>query len=621
MATKIYLDITQTYPRSNQAGYRDLLPTSSNSSATGPLGATVLPNGERQFRPASGSAPDSGFWSERVSVAATISGTITFQIRLFESLAVEARLRARLYRITAGGSMVESLVAQADSDVLTGGTPFNYVFTVVPTAFDVVPGERFILRLFAVATSEAIDSGAATIMYGIADRSWVEFTETLTFKTNGTPIVFRRTTASGIGSFRDLLETGGVTAFTKAHLPTITGATELQFRELSPNPLLTFTHLSVPGFASTTNASSYVSGSVTPVANKLYLLAVVTSDAAPEATVPTVSSTTGLTFVQVGSSIVFNTIADNLHRLTLFRALKTSGLSTGTFTVNLTDSGTGCAVIVHEVVDVDTTGVDGENAIRNVVTANSDNTANPSVTFGAVDEALVTKTYGCFGLSIATAPTVGANYTGFARTYSSPTTGLFAEYATGSQSVANCTVAASNWAAIGVEVVGPTFPLIEWVSSRVKGPGWFVDATVLDQIVTKLWGYCSHADANAAMRLKCWRRKPDGTELLVFSGDVAVEMLVNSAGSAQSLSSPTLAQETEFREDDRIIVRMYVTNLGGTMAGLHNCYFDYDDDGIDTDGNSYLRSLYDFEFKSEADPAGDEVVPSGGATLGMSNGQ
>ncbi len=215
------------------------------------------------------------------------------------------------------------------------------------------------------------------------------------------------------------------------------------------------TEITAAAVASTTNATTYASASFTPVVNRLYLLGVVHSDTAPEATVPTVATTTGLAFVQIGSSIVFDTIASNVHRLTIFRALKTSGLSAGTYTITLGDAGTGATGILLEVQGMNTGGTDGSGAIGTTWTNNGDASANPTVTIAA----LANNNNGIvafFGSDIATAPTAPAGWDTWSDpNYNTPATGGFAMSRGGhsGSNTVSCTLSTSDWAAFALEVV------------------------------------------------------------------------------------------------------------------------------------------------------------------------
>lgn len=213
----------------------------------------------------------------------------------------------------------------------------------------------------------------------------------------------------------------------------------------------------------TSNTTTYASGSFTPVANRLYLLAVVHSDTAPEATVPTVTTTTGLAFVQVGSSIAFDTIASNVHRITLFRAMKSSGLSNGTYTVTLADAGTGAASVLIEVTQVVTTGTDGADAVRNISTNNADAGANPSITMAgafASNNNGIAAFFGFDSQTAATASNEGWTVVGDA-SYNTPATGVTALWRGANNATAVCTHGSADWAGIAVELVSEAVPEIQ----------------------------------------------------------------------------------------------------------------------------------------------------------------
>lgn len=230
---------------------------------------------------------------------------------------------------------------------------------------------------------------------------------------------------------------------------------------------ITFTDITAAAVADTSNATTYASASFTPIVNRLYLLGVVHADAAPEATVPTVATTTGLTFVQIGSSIVFDTIASNVHRLTLFRAMKPSGLSAGTYTITLGDAGTGATGLLLESNDqINTGGTDGSSAVTNNSTNNGDASANPTVTLGAFsnnNNAIVA----FYGSDIQTAPTAPAGWTAAGNPdFATPGTGGFAMWIGGVKSPATCTLSSSDWAAIAVEVVSASTTNYETLTQK-----------------------------------------------------------------------------------------------------------------------------------------------------------
>src|SRR3972149_5557295 len=81
---------------------------------------------------------------------------------------------------------------------------------------------------------------------------------------------------------------------------------------------------SAMGEVSDVDASSYTTTGAAGANNKLYLITVENSHASAPA-LPTLTHSGGLTCVEIANSLGSN------RRVTLFRALKTSGVSAGTF--------------------------------------------------------------------------------------------------------------------------------------------------------------------------------------------------------------------------------------------------------------------------------------------------
>jgi hypothetical protein len=71
-----------------------------------------------------------------------------------------------------------------------------------------------------------------------------------------------------------------------------------------------------------------------------------------------------------------------------------------------------------------------------------------------------------------------------------------------------------------------------------------------------------------------------------------------------------------FREDDRMVLRCYVTN-NGTMGGGATCTLTYDLNAITGTGASYLGVNGAFTFKAEGDPAASHEIAGSLATTGM----
>lgn len=622
MATKLYFSTARTHPGAPipTKQYDVVRTVTINTNLHDAMNDV---NGERAFALFSDTDTiPSAFFTERATTEFTISGPITFYVSYEVGTGVTAKLRIRLSKITVGGSDVETpiLTADAPSNFAVGHSFVTFSGTP-PTSVVVYPNERLVFRFFALpgdGSSYGTPGGTLSIyhtpVYAAqdADEWWVELTEDFTLKDNGSYLYFRRTNTIGIDDFLDMLEAKGSSAFTTAVAATMPSGTRVPLTQTQFPVTWAPVELTAAGIASTSNAASYVSPSFTPVANRLYLLGVVHSDAAPEATVPTITGTTGLTFVQVGSSTPYNTIASNIHRLTVFRALKTSGLSAGTYTVNLADAGTGCIaqILEYPTGAVVTTGADGADAVRNIVSSNGDASANPTLTMGSY--LVGYNSLAMFVASEATGTTAGSGWSGSTNpTYATPSTALFAQWRQGAPSTAPVTQASGDWAALAVEVVTATPPAtVEWISPRI-GPLGFVSAAGSFRL--QINANESDALANAGLLVEIYHRTPSGTDTLVATCNTTE--LSTSASFLTITAALVLAKA--FTEDTRFVCRAFVKNVG-TMAGAHSVTVQYD-------GNGSLETrlvVWDSPaFKAEADPPATGIIPSGGALSGVSNGQ
>lgn len=602
----------------------DLVRVLSGSGVTYTYNASftsVEPAGELKFS-RGGAASLVEFWSERAAEQVTISGSITFAVyHGAPTGGWEGKHRCRLYVVRGGGSDVRTLIVTATSETFSASG--QEIFAVTPdTPVTVVRGDRFMLL---VTTVEDNAVGAPhSIFTGSADVTtiYVEFTETFTFLDNLTRLYLRRTVVNAIDDFRDMLAVRGSSAATTGVTATEEAAEELQCTLEAAQPFLGV-NISAAAIQDTSNASTYVSGSFTPVADRLYFLSVTHSDAAPETTVPTITTTTGLTFVEV-ATIVFDTIASNVHRLTLFRAMESSGLSAGTYTVNFADAATGCCALLSEVPDLVTTGADGADAVRNIISNNANASANPSITLGAFND-VRNGVFACFASDIATVPTAGAGFTGLGHaTIGTPTKGVFAEFQAGNDTSVNCTLASSDWAGIAVELVRRaevSTVYLEWISGRVKESFSF---TAADQFSGRVYAHESDALANLRGRVKLFNRAPDGTRTLVATMDRTSELSTSAApviwGPTDGSSTETLVQATGFHEDDRVILGVYIfPNPSTTMPAGYTCTITFDHNVANITGDCWLEMVSPLTFKAEGDPARSEAVPGGMTTLGLGN--
>lgn len=614
MATTIWPKYTKTFLRAPTvlAGARDILTTNSTSNIH-PRAYTDT-DVEQQFEIKIGQ-PDEGtpiiWYSPRIDSTVVVEGQITINVGTITpagSGSLTARLRVTLAKLSAGGSNIETPICEhtQTSNLVTENYSVNTFNITPPVPVTVVPGERFVYRAWIqpVSGTFVFDSYVEHQTMTTTAVSSIVFTETIAFLENGYLGIMRDTKDTGIGSFRDLGAARGTVSPDSVFMPSTAGGGELPFHE-GPSPTAIGVDIS-----STSNAATYTSATFTPDANLLYLLAVVHSDAAPESTVPTITTTTGLNFVQVGSSMPFSTIASPGLRLTLFRAMKASGLSNGTYTVTLADAGTGCATFHMQVRGVATTGTDGEDAIRNVSTNSNNASANPSVSMGAFDNT-DNATLLFVGTNIATVPTGGTGMTVLEHwTYSTPTGAVAGAWNSANDTTPDLVLASSAWAAIAVELV-TSGEAMEWISPRFSAPGWTFDA---QSFVTPLMWFYADATAvtgdNIGAAAKLFRRRPDGTELLVATWTTTTG--VPAAGKKiPNDATFVLHQSTSWAEDDRVVVRVYITPVGGTMAGGHWMELRYDAVTVGSAGDSYTKLWDGSKMKAEADPDADPAfLPS-----------
>jgi hypothetical protein len=157
---------------------------------------------------------------------------------------------------------------------------------------------------------------------------------------------------------------------------------------------------------------------------------------------------------------------------------------------------------------------------------------------------------------------------------------------------------------------------LEWVTGRVREP--FSIGSSIDYFSTSIWANESANAANCIFRVKVFHRAPDGTETLIYTMTRSTELSTSPVAQTTSLGAftATLHQAMPFREDDRMVLRCYVTN-NGTMGGGATCTLTYDLNAITGTGASYLGVNGAFTFKAEGDPAASHEIAGSLATTGM----
>lgn len=170
--------------------------------------------------------------------------------------------------------------------------------------------------------------------------------------------------------------------------------------------------------ASTSNVATFATASIAMLAGRTYLIGFVHSDTAPENAATSVQSTGGAVVFSSIASVVFDTIASNVHRLELWKATPTADV-TDTITINLGDAGTGCAWIVQEYADCDSLGT----PVTNNANAATSIAATPGALAAATSHQIA---FGANDLNVTTDTASGTNWSsvGTGQTYATPATGL-----------------------------------------------------------------------------------------------------------------------------------------------------------------------------------------------------
>lgn len=188
------------------------------------------------------------------------------------------------------------------------------------------------------------------------------------------------------------------------------------------------------------------------------------------------------------------------------------------------------------------------------------------------------------------------------------------------------TTAVVNTVASGTEIQWSATAggsVIAWASPRfarnfyISNPDPDLNAAGLR---VNAWVHESATAANVTWRAKIWRRRPDGTETLILTTSDTAELGTSAAKrTISSLTSGATFTPTEMLEDDRLIVRLYIINVG-VMGGARTATLTYDKNTVtDATGDSWVEIYETPGVKAEGDPAAVWTVPDGQSTMGVGN--
>lgn len=131
---------------------------------------------------------------------------------------------------------------------------------------------------------------------------------------------------------------------------------------------------------------------------------------------------------------------------------------------------------------------------------------------------------------------------------------------------------------------------IQWVSGRVPSGGFTLTTTDIS-----IWAHESNMLANCGGRYRVFRRESNGTETEIGGGPFNDGVEFGTA-AAEMLWTGNVTDQA-FSEDDRILLKVYITNVG-TMASGHTCTITFNGPDAAT-GDSFFNIAETVTFKAE----------------------
>lgn len=134
--------------------------------------------------------------------------------------------------------------------------------------------------------------------------------------------------------------------------------------------------------------------------------------------------------------------------------------------------------------------------------------------------------------------------------------------------------------------------LIQWVSGRAPAGGFTLTTSDIS-----IWAHESATAANSGGRYRLFKRTSGGTETELAGGpfDDGVEFTKTTPTEMTWTGNPT---DTAFSENDRILLKLYITNVGSMGSG-QTCTLTYNAADAAT-GDSFLNIAETVTFKAEA---------------------
>lgn len=131
---------------------------------------------------------------------------------------------------------------------------------------------------------------------------------------------------------------------------------------------------------------------------------------------------------------------------------------------------------------------------------------------------------------------------------------------------------------------------VQWISGRLT------KAFTLTTCDISIWAHESDMGANAGGRFRLFKRTTNGTETEIAGGpfDDGIEFTVTTPTEMTWIGNVT---DTLFGEDDRILLKVYLINVG-TMGGPFTCTITFNAADAAT-GDSFLNLNENVTFKED----------------------
>jgi hypothetical protein len=228
-----FIDTSTTKLSGVDPNHRDLVNVPPGASKTMDFVVSEA-SGERQV--GSDGNTSVRWYTPRFNGTYTLAGPWNIGITARASNAsYNGRIRVRLWKLTADGGNVETLIAQGDAATNLTTSDQQFTFSAsLSQPITVVENERLVARVYVVPQTGGFGAGTATFTYAISSPTYsaidLDIVASSSFKGMGSARLYhRRSGTTGIGLFYDMTEALGSVANTNAIVNTVSGGGEIQW--------------------------------------------------------------------------------------------------------------------------------------------------------------------------------------------------------------------------------------------------------------------------------------------------------------------------------------------------------------------------------------------------------